>query len=86
MEVKRLRLPPISPEQIASPAISKSISQETIPSLQQLREIEKNIQDYKKKHEDRLKQCQERLDVVNVQYEILKKRDPVTSKQPKKGI
>jgi hypothetical protein len=86
MDAKPLRLEAFSKEQIVRPAVLQTLSQDTIPSLQQLREIERDIQEYKKQHEQRFKQCEAQLIVVNDQYSIMKDRDPNKAKQLKKGL
>lgn len=84
MDVKTFHLVPISPTVIARPAILETLSPDTIPSLQQLREIEKDIQEYKKQHERRLQHCETQLGVVDAQYTNMKERDRTKVKQLKK--
>jgi len=86
MDVKPVRLEAFPQEAIIRPAILQTLSQDTIPSLQQLREIERDIQEYKKQHEQRLQHCDAQLEVLEDQYSSMKDRDRNKVKQPKKGL
>jgi hypothetical protein len=86
MDVKPVRLEAFSQDPIVPPTVPQTLSRDTIPSLQLLREIERDIKGYKKQHEQRLQQCEAQLTVVNQQYSIIKDRDPNKAKQLKKGL
>ncbi|KAG8828984.1 Transcriptional regulator [Serendipita sp. 399] len=80
MDGKALHLVPFPQASIARPAGLQSLSLDTVPDTLRLQELRRDILEYKKQHEQRLKHCEEQLSIVDA----MKDRDRNKVKQLKK--
>jgi hypothetical protein len=85
MEVQAFRFSPFSQVSISRPTVLATLSQDTVPSVQQLQDIQRELQEYRKHHLQRLKHCDEQISIADEQYSKLKDRDRAKDKQLKKG-
>ena len=85
METKPFDLVPLAQAPLARPGVLQSVVPDVVPGEQQLQELTRDILEYKKQHEQRLKYCEDLRTFVDERYLALKERDRSKIKQPKKG-
>lgn len=83
METAHLK--PFSPTSLGKPSALSGLSAETIPRLETLREIEREVLEYRKAQEGRVKHCDELVQVVDELYSSLKDKERNRPKGLKKG-
>lgn len=88
MEVTPFRLVPFPETSIPKLPSLVALTPDTVPSLEELRNIQRDLIAYRKLHEQRIEHSEGQLKVVNDQYAAMKLRDGGDGnkvKQPKKG-
>lgn len=73
---------------IPKPAALVTLTADNVPSLQELRKIERDLLEYKKQQKQRITQSEEQYKFVLEQYQAMKDRDGRDGnkvKQPKHG-
>lgn len=84
MDTKPFHLVPFAQAPLARPAVLQSLAPDVVPGEQQLQELTRDILEYKKQHEQRLKHCDDVLFIVDERYTAMKERDRSKAKQFKK--